>query len=114
MDTPQVSSTLLDQSCAALLDSPGAVLGHAHDGGWWALGMHRSHRGVFAGIAMSTPQTGSRQSERLRSLGLGPQLLPPLRDVDRWEDALAVARDCATGSFAQTVTRLTSRKDVPR
>ncbi len=112
MDTPQVSSTLLDESCAALLASPGAVLGHAHDGGWWALGMHQAHRRVFTGIAMSTPQTGSHQSERLYSLGLGPHLLPPLRDVDQWEDALAVARDCATGSFARTVTRLASRKDV--
>lgn len=114
MDTPQVSPALLDNSCAALLDSPGAVLGHAHDGGWWALGMHQTHRGVFAGIAMSTPETGSHQSERLRRLGLGPRLLPLLRDVDQWEDALAVARDCATGSFARTVTHLASRKDALR
>ncbi len=55
MDTPQVTAELLDASMAALVASPGAVLGHADDGGWWALGMLRAHTGVFRDIPMSTP-----------------------------------------------------------
>lgn len=47
---------------------------------------------------MSTPDTGAAQRERLRELGLSVRDLPILRDVDTYEDALAVARLAAPGS----------------
>jgi glycosyltransferase A (GT-A) superfamily protein (DUF2064 family) len=109
MDTPQVSAQLLDDSCQALLDSPGAALGPATDGGWWALGLLRAHPGVFHGIPMSTPSTGLEQSERLRRLGLGPTLLPELADVDEWDHAVAVAREVPDGRFGRTVAGLAAR-----
>ena len=40
MDTPQVTVALLDLALAALDTAP-AALGHAADGGWWAIGLRR-------------------------------------------------------------------------
>lgn len=96
MDTPQVTASLLDQCLAALLegsDPPGAVLGAADDGGWWAIGLHRPHPQVFMGVPMSLTDTGAAQAHRLRSLGLRVADLPALRDLDTWDDALAIVGD---------------------
>ncbi|MGB7980227.1 MAG: DUF2064 domain-containing protein [Candidatus Nanopelagicales bacterium] len=109
MDTPQVTAELLDASLTALDSSPGAVLGHAHDGGWWALGMLRAHKGVFRDIPMSTPSTGAQQADRLHDLGLGPDLLPPLVDVDEWQHAVDVARAVPDGRFGRCVADLVTR-----
>jgi uncharacterized protein len=109
MDTPQVTPHLLDESCKALLDSPGAALGPADDGGWWALGLLQARGGLFHGIPMSTPSTGAQQAERLRGLGLDPVLLPALADVDEWEHAVAVAREVPDGRFGRLVTGVAAR-----
>ena len=95
MDTPQVTALLLDECLAALLegsDPPGAALGAADDGGWWAIGLHRPHPQAFMGVEMSLSTTGLAQANRLRSLGLYVADLPALRDLDTWDDALAITR----------------------
>lgn len=110
MDTPQVSSALLDRCLAALAQDLGsALLGRAADGGWWALGLSRPHERMFRGIPMSTPATGARQWCRLVELGLRPRPLPVLRDVDTWADALAVADQAPAGRFAARVAALRER-----
>jgi uncharacterized protein len=106
MDTPQLTAADLDDSCSALLGSTGAVLGPATDGGWWALGMMRSDRRVFDGVVMNRATTGRDQKQRLASLGLEPTLLPTMRDVDFWSDALIVTADSPSGRFGRTVSRL--------
>lgn len=104
MDTPQAGAAVLDDAMARLLAGPaGAALGLATDGGWWALGLRRADPEVFAGIPTSRPDTGARQLERLRDLGLRPAPLPTLRDVDTWADALAVAEAAPEGEFAAAV-----------
>ena len=88
MDTPQISSALLD----ADWEDCDAVLGLSEDGGFWAIGLRTSDAaGVFAGIEMSTTRTGSAQLARLLSLGRSVKLLPPLRDIDEPADAAYVA-----------------------
>ena len=92
MDTPQVTPALLGAALDALL-SPGtdAVLGHAEDGGWWALGLRRPAPGVFDGVPMSTDRAGAAQADRLGALGLVTSTLPVLRDLDHVHDLEPIA-----------------------
>lgn len=110
MDTPQVTAAELGSALTAL-EAPGAaaVLGPAHDGGWWALGMRRPHVAAFAGIATSRPDTGARQAQRLVELGLALRYLPTQRDVDEWDDAVAVAAAAPATRFAAAVRAATER-----
>jgi uncharacterized protein len=106
MDSPQVTPALLERGIARLgQHGVDAVLGLAEDGGYWAIGLVRPDARVFAGLPMSRGDTGRLQLERLRGLGLRTRLLPPLRDVDRFDDALAVANDAPGTPFAATVAR---------
>lgn len=108
MDTPQVSSGMLDEGMAMLDRRSRAVLGPATDGGWWAIGLHRADAKVFDGIPMSTPETGRLQGERLTALGLDPRFLPALSDVDVWDDAVRVAQLAPRGRFAAAVRSFAS------
>ena len=104
MDTPHLGSPALDDAMGRLVPSAtDAVLGLAEDGGWWAIGLRRPHPEAFAGIGTSRPDTGARQLARLTNLRLRTELLPVERDVDTWEDALAVASVCPHGAFAAAV-----------
>jgi len=89
MDTPQVRPADLDHALGAL-DTSSAALGHAADGGWWALGLRRPDGAVFRGLPMSTARTGRAQEARLRALGLDVALLPTLVDLDTADDLAAV------------------------
>lgn len=106
MDTPQVTATDLDQAMERLL-APGvdAVLGEAADGGWWAVGFRRPEPRAFLGVPTSRPDTGRRQLERLRQLGLRVDPLPVRTDVDTWPDALDVALGHPGTRFAAVVRR---------
>ncbi|TDD69867.1 DUF2064 domain-containing protein [Jiangella aurantiaca] len=115
MDTPQVTPFLLDDALRLIVEGGPrtAVLGPAEDGGWWALGLWRWRRGVFDGVPMSTPHTGARQAERLRSLGLTVTPLPVLRDIDTAADAVAVA-DAVPDSRTAGVVRALLAGAEPR
>ncbi|MGH9119380.1 MAG: TIGR04282 family arsenosugar biosynthesis glycosyltransferase, partial [Acidimicrobiales bacterium] len=106
MDTPQVTAADLDRALDTLaLPAIDAVLGLALDGGWWAIGLRRPCHpiDVFAGVPMSTPSTGAAQLARLRRLGLRVRLIAMRRDVDRWDDATAVAAAVPGTAFAAAV-----------
>ncbi|HEV7761247.1 MAG TPA: DUF2064 domain-containing protein [Acidimicrobiales bacterium] len=104
MDTPQLTAAALDEAMAALgAPAVDAVLGPAHDGGWWAIGLQRPHPLVFTGIPTSRSDTGARQATRLAALGLRTRALPARRDVDTWPDALAVAAAHPATAFAAAV-----------
>lgn len=107
MDTPQVTPALLERA-ATTLRRPGvdAVLGPATDGGYWAIGLREPRPDVFAGVPMSTSRTARAQRGRLRELGLLWFELPMLRDVDRMEDARAVAALAPGTSFAATFAEI--------
>lgn len=106
MDTPQVTTGLLDRALAAIgaPEDRRAVVGLAADGGWWAIGLGRPDPEVFRGVAMSTSVTGADQLDRLRALDYQIVLLPEQRDVDHIEDARAVADEMSPESaFARAV-----------
>ena len=107
MDTPQVSSGDLAFALGELgREETDAVLGPAPDGGYWAVGMRDPRPEAFIGVPMSTARTCHAQRTRLAQLGLLVTELPELRDVDRMEDAIAVARQASGGRFAQALAAL--------
>jgi rSAM/selenodomain-associated transferase 1 len=99
MDTPQVTPALLDAGLAGVAENDSAF-GAALDGGYWAIGLRTPDASVFADVPMSIARTGAVQRARLAILGLRPAILPPLRDVDTIEDALAVAAEAPDTRFA--------------
>lgn len=90
MDTPQVRAQDVEAFDPQRYD---ACLGHARDGGFWAIGF--ADPGVagaaVSGVPMSTTDTGRQQLDRLRRLGLRVQLLHPMTDVDTIDTAHEVA-----------------------
>jgi rSAM/selenodomain-associated transferase 1 len=111
MDTPQVTPALLDAGLAAVADGDGAF-GAAPDGGYWAIGLRTPDPAVFADVPMSSPLTGAVQRARLALLGLHPAILPPLRDVDTLEDAVAVAAESPDTRFATELSVITATLQV--
>ena len=108
MDTPQITAEQLRAAVHAV-ERDGAALGLAADGGWWVLGLRRPLHGLFEGVPMSTAATGDAQRARLAVLGVEPTLLPVLRDVDVWSDAVQVARGAPRTAFAREVRSVASR-----
>ncbi len=107
MDTPQVTPSLLAAAVECLLtDGTDAVLGLAHDGGWWALGLRRPDASLLLGVPMSTDRTGAVQHARLLSAGLRVHRLPALTDVDTADDARTVAEQCPSSRFAAALHEL--------
>ncbi len=104
MDTPQLGPAVLDDALDRL-DGAGAdaVLGPALDGGWWSIGFRHVPPGAFAGVPMSRPDTGRRQRRRLEHLGMAVELLAPIRDLDTWDDALALVPDIPSSRTAGAV-----------
>ena len=101
MDTPQVIPKLLAAALGVLeAADTDAVIGPALDGGYWAIGLRRASAELFHGVPMSRSDTFELQRARLRSAELTVRLLAPLRDVDRIEDARAVARLAPRSRFA--------------
>ncbi|HVM40688.1 MAG TPA: TIGR04282 family arsenosugar biosynthesis glycosyltransferase [Acidimicrobiia bacterium] len=109
MDTPQLTPTLLAFALDRLEgEAVDAVLGPALDGGYWAVGLRQPRADAFVGVPMSTAATGENQVTRLTSLGLTVVSLPALRDVDHFDDALAVADEAPGSRFATAVRAMTA------
>jgi glycosyltransferase A (GT-A) superfamily protein (DUF2064 family) len=91
MDTPQVTGDQL-RAAAADLGGDDAVLGPAHDGGWWTL-VRREARvaEALAAVTMSTPTTCTDTEVALRRAGHRVGRTVALLDVDDVDDARAVA-----------------------
>ena len=115
MDTPQITPGLLRAATLMLeADDCDAVFGPAIDGGWWALGLRNPDPRVFVGIPMSSAFTGAMQRLRLADLGLRFRTLPFLLDVDRIEDAQAVAAETPGSRFAAQLGRCLGEAAVAR
>ncbi|MGH2736464.1 MAG: TIGR04282 family arsenosugar biosynthesis glycosyltransferase [Actinomycetota bacterium] len=102
MDTPQLGPGLIE-SALVELDSADAVLGPTDDGGYWAVGLRAPEPLAFTGVPMSRADTFEAQLARFEDLGLRVGLLPHLRDVDYFDDALAVAKLVPGSAFAASV-----------
>lgn len=105
MDTPQVSAELLVDCGRQLCESP-AVLGFAHDGGWWALGMRTPESAAcLRDVPMSQPDTGILTLKALNSNGIKVALLEELADFDVVDDVPVVRESCRANSRFARATR---------
>ncbi len=105
MDTPQVTPELLTDCARRLLDEP-AILGLAHDGGWWALGVRAPTMAeCLRAVPMSQPDTGELTLKALRDNGIGVRQVQRLADVDVVDDVAAVRDACGPASRFARVTR---------
>ncbi|MBI2070696.1 MAG: TIGR04282 family arsenosugar biosynthesis glycosyltransferase [Elusimicrobia bacterium] len=84
-DSPRLSADHLTHAFE-LLDRHDIVLGPAHDGGYYLIGLCRPVPEVFENIPWSTPRVFEETLSRLRFLNLEPGLLNKLGDIDTAED----------------------------
>ena len=105
MDTPQVTVDLLIDCARQLLKAP-AVLGLAHDGGWWMLGVrHAAAAECLRAVPMSQPDTGELTLKALHNNGIDVTRLKQLADFDVVADVAAVRDACRPESRFAQVTR---------
>ena len=105
MDTPQVTAELLTD-CARRLLGTQAVLGLAHDGGWWVLGVGAPTMAeCLRTVPMSQPDTGGLTLKALRDNGIDVASVQPLADIDVVDDVAAVHDACGPASRFSRVTR---------
>ncbi|NHC12491.1 TIGR04282 family arsenosugar biosynthesis glycosyltransferase [Motilibacter deserti] len=113
MDTPQAGADALLDAASALGAAP-AALGPAVDGGWWALALREARdMALVRDVEMSTPDTGEATRHALVDGGVTPRLLATYRDVDHWEDAVAVAAGSAGTRFAHAVAEAARTLPAP-
>jgi glycosyltransferase A (GT-A) superfamily protein (DUF2064 family) len=106
MDTPQITSALLEPVFTDWTDDVDAWFGFANDGGFWALALDEPTGDLIRGVPMSRSDTGALQLKRLTDAGLRVNLLPTLTDVDTIDDAHRVAGIAPTGRFAAALAAM--------
>ncbi|MFC5623498.1 TIGR04282 family arsenosugar biosynthesis glycosyltransferase [Algoriphagus winogradskyi] len=79
--TPELLSEAFD-----ILDTQEVVIGPAHDGGYYLIGMKRFIPGLFEGIPWSTAEVSSLSMNYLERNFISYSKLPTLFDVDFEED----------------------------
>jgi len=105
MDTPQVTAELLTD-CARRLLGTQAVLGLAHDGGWWVLGVGAPTMAeCLRAVPMSQPDTGELTLKALRDNGIDVTPVQRLADIDVVDDLAAVRDACRPASRFARVAR---------
>jgi hypothetical protein len=84
-DCPELTAALLADAFDRLRNCP-AVLGPAHDGGYYLIGLRHPIPDLFQGIAWGSNTVLADSLRVLDRAGLKPDLLPHLHDIDRPED----------------------------
>ncbi len=83
-DLPLITSAIIEKAFL-LLDYNDAVIGPAVDGGYYLIGMKKSHD-LFSNLTWSTSHVFQDTIERIESQRLTYALLPVLPDIDTAED----------------------------
>ncbi len=101
METPAVAGALGDGIDAVRRGID--AIGLATDGGYWMIGLAvagvRLGGAAFDGVPMSRSNTGLSQLRRLHSLGRPVRMLPIARDLDTFDDLVAVAASGRPGQL---------------
>ncbi len=84
-DCYELTTEIVDDAFAAL-DHHNVVLGPAHDGGYYLIGMDRHYPHLFKNKAWSTPDVLLDTILDIKKLRLSYTLMPTLTDVDEEKD----------------------------
>ncbi|MEN8200449.1 MAG: TIGR04282 family arsenosugar biosynthesis glycosyltransferase [Thermodesulfobacteriota bacterium] len=89
-DCPDITPGILEEGMSALHDRE-LVLGPAHDGGYYLIGVAAGFRQesleqLFTGICWGTDTVFQETLDRAEQLGLTPHILTKLHDIDEAED----------------------------
>ena len=86
-DCPALEISALDRAFDALATHD-VVMGAAHDGGYYLVGLRRRAPELFRGIEWSTARVLDQTLERAAKTGVSTALLPALDDLDTPADLL--------------------------
>jgi uncharacterized protein len=117
MDTPQFSRdhiAPLLHDWSSVVAPHEAWMGPATDGGFWALALRQPDGALIRGVPMSTGTTGAQQLARLAAAGLAVGMLPELKDMDHFSDALQIAAEIPGSEFAYAVAETAERVQSSR
>lgn len=84
-DVPDISPAIVDEALSAL-ESHDIVLGPAHDGGYYLVGMNRLNKALFKGINWGSEDVLQDTLNRVAEFNLSFYLLPTLIDIDSADD----------------------------
>lgn len=108
METPHVAGALVHALHA--LRSGVDAIGLATDGGYWMIGLTAASVElrdlVFDGVPMSASHTGTAQLRRLHSLGRAVRMVSMARDLDTFDDLVAVAAAGRGGKLGTVANEL--------
>lgn len=104
-DSPDLPFRIIRDAFQAL-DTHGAVIGPACDGGYYLIGFSRNalFPGVFDGIAWGTDDVFRKTVQLLEDAGIRLRVLPIWRDIDRPEDIFALIEDNQDADFTNSRT----------
>ncbi len=117
-DVPGLPTAHLERA-RDLLEDHDAVLGPAHDGGYYLVGLRRCPEGVFEEVPWSVPETFERTRARFEQLGLSVAVGEPFGDVDEPADLYRLEADLRAGRLWAPATtaalnRLSTRARAPK
>lgn len=78
------------REAAAALEGKDVCLGPAEDGGYYLIALNKPEERLFEGISWGSEWVLAETLDRIKELHLTYHLLPPLKDVDRYEDVLGL------------------------
>jgi len=104
-DIPDLPALFLNEAMASLLTHD-AVIGPAHDGGYYLIGFRNDtfSPAVFSGIAWSTGTVLSSTMQAFGRAGQRVHMLSPWRDVDTREDLKDLAARNRRSAFSSSRT----------
>ncbi len=85
IDCPELNPEILQAAFANLQDHD-LVLGKAHDGGYYLIGLQHNVNELFTEMRWGTDQVFAETLRRSQSLNLKTKILPTLHDIDYPED----------------------------
>ncbi|HYF04173.1 MAG TPA: TIGR04282 family arsenosugar biosynthesis glycosyltransferase [Patescibacteria group bacterium] len=94
-DAPDISDEILHEAFKSLAEHD-IVIGPAHDGGYYLLGMKKLHEELFKNIAWSTESVFERTVKIAQQSKLSVAVLKTLRDIDTEEDLRSWLEDPET------------------